>query len=201
MHNCVWSAVFAIGAVVVLPSCLEVASEPEAHDTVDTADEESCLQCHHQEGFETVDCLECHQAQSPSHVAHLETSMLSQAIECADCHPLPVTLLGDSHLDAEVDVHFLHPLATADGLEPTWDGTQCNDLYCHGANLDGGTFVPPVWDGSFPADPCAACHGNPPSSSPHSPSWTVCTGCHAAAYEDGELNPAVHIDGVLEQDK
>jgi predicted CxxxxCH...CXXCH cytochrome family protein len=104
-----------------------------------------------------------------------------------------------------VNVQFAG-LAIARGATPTWNGSACNGVACHGANLADTPAVVPVWtDGSGAAAVCGACHGIPPSQ--HTPS-TDCSrsDCHGSEIAETALGVpsiapaglALHIDGIIE---
>jgi predicted CxxxxCH...CXXCH cytochrome family protein len=71
---------------------------------------------------------------------------------------------------------------------PTWDGTTCTNVYCHGAALHaaGGAATAPRWDAPATPGECTSCHGNPPPDHAR----TDCASCHSPT--------APHIDGVVQ---
>jgi predicted CxxxxCH...CXXCH cytochrome family protein len=62
---------------------------------------------------------------------------------------------------------------------PSWDGTRCSNVYCHGTTS-------PRWDDPTPPGGCDRCHGNPPASHARND----CATCHPA--------DAPHIDGIVQ---
>jgi len=129
-----------------------------------------------------------------AHQKHLVAGVLSKAVLCSECHPVPTVA---NHADAKVDVVF-GPLARSGGAAPAWNGAAltCAASYCHGAGLGGGTLKNPVWnrvDGAQAA--CGTCHGIPPPA-PHIQS-AACGGCHTG-YTDKVVNVATHIDGTVQ---
>lgn len=139
-----------------------------------------------------------------AHQEHLmAASGISAAVDCEQCHEVPAVVSAAGHLDGDgtAEVTF-GPLARTDGLlpAPEWDaGTEtCDNTYCHGATLTGGTNKTPQWtkvDGS--QDACGTCHGFPPPA-PHSGS-TACDGCHAETVSGGQIaHPDKHIDGTVQ---
>jgi predicted CxxxxCH...CXXCH cytochrome family protein len=82
-----------------------------------------------------------------------------------------------------------------------WNGASCSNSYCHGDAGTGGAHTSPVWttvDGT--QSQCSSCHGLPPPP-PH-PDNAACEQCHGAVVGAGNtiVNPAQHIDGVLQVD-
>jgi predicted CxxxxCH...CXXCH cytochrome family protein len=110
-----------------------------------------------------------------AHPAH-KNPTLTVSIDCSNCHVVPAAIMDPTHLDGVVHVTF-SSLALARNAIPTWDGTKCSSVACHGAQLPDPT-APPVWnDTSGAAAACGACHGIPPSQ--HTSS-AACDrgGCH-----------------------
>jgi predicted CxxxxCH...CXXCH cytochrome family protein len=118
---------------------------------------------------------------------------------------VPSSIFSPGHLNGVVNVRFAG-LATARGAMPAWNGSACNGVACHGANLSNPPAVVPVWtDILGAAAKCGACHGIPPSD--HTPA-TDCdrSDCHGG--EVGETSTgvpfiataglALHIDGIVE---
>jgi predicted CxxxxCH...CXXCH cytochrome family protein len=143
----------------------------------------------------------------PSTAAHPfhENPTISLAVACASCHVVPSSILSPGHLGVRVNIQF-SGLAAARGATPTWNGTACNGVACHGANL-AGTPVVPVWtDTSGAAAACGACHGIPPTSG-HTPA-TDCgrADCHGSEIAETAMGVpfvttaglALHIDGIIE---
>jgi predicted CxxxxCH...CXXCH cytochrome family protein len=156
-------------------------------------------------------CGACHGTGSspwPStgaHPAH-EKPTITLPIACTSCHIVPSSIFAPGHLNGVVDIRFAG-LATARGSVPTWNGTACNGVACHGANLAETPAVVPVWTSTTgAAAECGACHGIPPDED-HTPS-TDCnrSDCHGS--EIGETAAglpfittaglALHIDGIIE---
>lgn len=150
-------------------------------------------------------CEKCHAVEdlSSSHSTHLNAKTYGQSMECGDCHVVPADWFVTGHLDGKVGVSFNElDLAMANGSTSVWDGKSCNDNYCHGATLSGGTLISPAWDGSQTPNgmQCGMCHGYPPEDHP---ATGKCSSCHFSAYETGEdgvkrLNTAKHINGDVD---
>jgi predicted CxxxxCH...CXXCH cytochrome family protein len=138
-----------------------------------------------------------------AHAAH-QNPTVTESLACSSCHVVPTAILDPGHLDGMVTVTF-SGLATARGAAPTWDGSRCTNVACHGANLADPAAVPVWTDGSGAQSKCGACHGVPPSQ--HTPS----TSCNRSDCHGGEviLDPngeplisasgkALHVDGIIE---
>ncbi len=154
-------------------------------------------------------CGACHgQGDSPwpatgAHPAHRSPS-LTVPLDCSNCHVVPSAVLDPVHLDGTVHVTF-GALAFARGSLPTWDGTSCASVACHGANLADPVASPAWSDTSGGPSKCGACHRIPPSQ------HTAATDCERADCHGSEVSlntdgtPAIapaglslHIDGVVE---
>ena len=114
-------------------------------------------------------------------------------------------MLDPTHLDGTVHVIF-SGLALARGAQPSWDGTSCVAVACHGANLADPPATPAWQDTSGAQAVCGACHGIPPAQ--HTPS-TSCdrATCHGSeVVEDATGRPlitqgpsrALHVNGVID---
>src|SRR5450432_37299 len=138
-----------------------------------------------------------------AHPAH-ETPSIAAAIACATCHVVPSTVIDPVHLDGVVHVSF-SGLALARGASPSWNGTTCSAVACHGANLPDPAATPAWNDVSGKAAACGTCHGIPPSE------HTSSTGCNRPSCHGSEvmLDPAgvpliaasgkaLHVDGLVE---
>ena len=138
-----------------------------------------------------------------AHPAH-ESPTLTVSLACSSCHVVPAAILDPGHLDGTVTVAF-SGLANARGAAPSWDGSRCTNVACHGANLADPAAVPAWTDRSGAQSKCGACHGIPPTE--HTPS-TSCnrSDCHGSEVMlDGNGDPlisasgkALHVDGIIE---
>jgi hypothetical protein len=154
-------------------------------------------------------CGACHGTGAspwPSTFAHPghQNPSISEPVACSSCHVVPATLLSPGHLDSPLNVTF-SGLATARGASPTWNGTSCQDVACHGANLADPPTVTPVWtDLSGKAAACGACHGIPPTQ------HTTATDCNRSGCHGSEITltnaglplistpgKVLHINGVI----
>jgi hypothetical protein len=154
-------------------------------------------------------CGACHgSGDSPwpttaAHPAH-RSPTLTEPIACTSCHVVPASVVDARHLDGTVHVDF-SGLATARSSLPTWDGTSCAGVACHGANLADPAAVPAWNDASGAQSKCGACHGLPPSQ--HTPSASCNRAdCHGSEVSLGATGaPSItasgrplHVDGLVE---
>jgi predicted CxxxxCH...CXXCH cytochrome family protein len=158
-------------------------------------------------------CGACHgQGDSPwpttgAHAAH-QNPKIAAPIACDACHVVPAAIAAAGHLDGKVTVTF-SGAARARASRPTWNGTSCSSVACHGAKLGSGPAPTsdPVWnDTSGSASACGACHGIPPPEQ-HTPA-TSCdrSTCHGAVVTRAtngmpQIDPSrrsFHVDGVLD---
>jgi predicted CxxxxCH...CXXCH cytochrome family protein len=153
-------------------------------------------------------CGACHGSGSspwPSTAAHPghENPTISLGVACASCHPVPASITAPEHLDGIVHVTFTG-LAIARAASPSWNGSSCTNVACHGANLADPPAVPVWTDPSEAAAKCGACHGIPPSQ--HTPSascnQSTCHGTEVALGAQGMPSITVtgltlHINGVI----
>jgi predicted CxxxxCH...CXXCH cytochrome family protein len=183
----------------------------------------SCNACHATAGFSTwvTDCTFCHGdrtsgAQSPpldvqgrtdatnvsvgAHGAHVGAT-LANPIACTACHPARSgSVLADAgHTDGDgvAEITF-GGIATTAGATPTYTrasdtSSSCAATYCHG-RFAGGANATVSWTSTEDLG-CTSCHGSPPPS-PH-PTSTACGTCHAG-YTQTTVNPATHVDGILQ---
>jgi predicted CxxxxCH...CXXCH cytochrome family protein len=138
-----------------------------------------------------------------AHHAH-ESPTLTQPVACATCHLVPTDVLDPVHLDGTVHVVF-GGLATARAAAPTWDGTRCTDVACHGANLADPAASPAWSDPSGAQAACGACHGIPPlqHTAAMSCDRSDCHGTEVTIDSTGAPHIAasgkmLHIDGIIE---
>jgi len=142
-----------------------------------------------------------------AHRSHLEqTSTWHAAVTCDSCHIVPTELDSPGHIeddDGTAELFFGLRAWTGMqelGLVPHIDESgRCQNIYCHGASLSGGSLGTPLWtqvDGS--QKECGTCHGAPPPA-PH-PASTDCGSCHPTMQPgtDQFINPAAHINGVVD---
>jgi len=176
----------------------------------------SCAQCH--QGWRTS-CTFCHgdratgQAAPPralgggtattqrgvgAHGAHLTAGPLSAAVACDACHVVPTDVLSPGHLDGGATLVTFSGVARGGGAQPTFDSTAvtCQNTYCHGATLQGGTHTTPVWTSVGTGEAvCGSCHSLPPGA-PHA-ARTDCGTCHEG-YTASSVRAATHVDGKVD---
>jgi predicted CxxxxCH...CXXCH cytochrome family protein len=214
-----WSAMLDPTDPGACGACHDGTPVRPAGVTVALADAPSCTSCHSQPGG-VLACSTCHgsgtRAYPPrdpcffpgdvagAHAAHLESSDTTLAAPCATCHAVPTDVLDPAHLFGAVRVVF-SGLATARAALPTWDGSTCANVACHGANLADPAAVPAWTDTSTAQARCGACHGIPPSEHTTAASCDR-SDCHGAeitldatgAPHIAVAGKALHIDGVIE---
>ncbi|MCE7891293.1 MAG: CxxxxCH/CxxCH domain-containing protein [Sorangiineae bacterium PRO1] len=130
---------------------------------------------------------------------------------CEQCHLVPTAFGDPGHMDTALPAEVLWDstdLARADQANPSWGGTTCTGVYCHGSTLMGtGANKTPTWttlDGSQKA--CGtACHTLPPGGT--HPTSTACPTCHGAViatFTGGGTpsatwtDPNKHVNGIVE---
>lgn len=120
-------------------------------------------------------------------------------VACANCHVVPLSTWAAGHIDADGRAEVVFSgLATAGGAQPAWNGTTCENVYCHGATLKGGTHTTPVWkDTSGAAGRCGACHG---LADPDGDTAADCAACHPGTVAgDGTILPyGDHLNGIVD---
>ncbi len=129
-----------------------------------------------------------------AHQVHVTGGELANGMNCGVCHIEPQTVNEPGHIDSDrpADVRF-DGLALWKGAEPTWDGTTCENAYCHGSSAPRWTAVG-VGEAS-----CGTCHGLPPDTPTH-PNVSACDLCHGEVV-DGEgkiADKSLHINGHVE---
>ncbi|MCC6747239.1 MAG: CxxxxCH/CxxCH domain-containing protein [Deltaproteobacteria bacterium] len=135
-----------------------------------------------------------------AHAQHLSTSTWHRQVECLDCHLVPKTEKAPGHVDSPLPAEVIFSaLVRTGGSNPVWNGTTCAGSYCHGATLNGGTAVAPVWtkvDGTQAK--CDSCHGMPPGGT-HPPGKN-CSTCHGQVVDANQkiIAPNLHINGHVE---
>jgi predicted CxxxxCH...CXXCH cytochrome family protein len=136
-----------------------------------------------------------------AHQAHvLGVSRLRGPMACAECHLEPTSIDSPGHVDTPLPAEVFPGggafggLASARGAIPSWNREtgRCADVYCHGGgalNADGSAGVnrTPQWTRVRQGEAaCGSCHGIPPTSGIHDPSWTLgtCSGCHSNTVDE-----------------
>ena len=154
----------------------------------------SCWDCH----FDgPTACTTCHGPNAPSaptsgaHAIHT----VNESYACGECHVAPATW-DPTHIPPAGDpvpvVFGAKANLTIDPADrkgpPTWTGTTCENVYCHGDALHdaGGVAPEPSWTDPTPPGQCNRCHGAPPPDHQRSD----CATCHPPN--------APHIDGIVQ---
>lgn len=149
----------------------------------------SCISCHEQG---PTACETCHRAdqESAPHAAHRGAQLA-----CGECHRVPERWDDAGHIvddGAPAEVTFgarasITPVGIDRAGPPTWDGTTCTNVYCHGAVMPagGGTNTRPSWNAPA-VGACGSCHAAPPPSHARAD----CSTCHPSG--------APHVDGSLQ---
>ncbi|MBN2009530.1 CxxxxCH/CxxCH domain-containing protein [candidate division KSB1 bacterium] len=137
-----------------------------------------------------------------AHSAHVEGSLWANAMDCSECHLKPADASAPGHIDGSrpADITW-GDLAKNDGQSPAWNGTVCNNVYCHGTSLDGGANTAPSWTDTTPIA-CNSCHGSPPASGAHTIHLDrydlECNVCHNGYEKDTSVNLTNHINGTVD---
>jgi len=142
-----------------------------------------------------------HETSVGAHQSHLRPSDWRAPVDCVDCHTVPTTFTDVGHIDSDLPAELTWgPRAVLDGAMPDWNGTSCENTYCHGATLDAsGDHTTPTWT-NVGADEaaCGTCHGAPPQTATH-PQRSDCATCHPTMDAAGAFTaPERHVDGVLD---
>ncbi|HEY1959360.1 MAG TPA: CxxxxCH/CxxCH domain-containing protein [Polyangiaceae bacterium] len=136
-----------------------------------------------------------------THQAHANPS-IAAPVACGDCHVVPSSIFAPGHLDAPLSIRFSgHALDR--GAVPTFDGTTCRNVACHGANLADPPASPAWSDTSGAQIACSSCHPAPPSE------HTTSTDCNRSICHGAEVSPppnlgitpsgrSLHVNGVID---
>src|SRR5512137_1517274 len=125
-----------------------------------------------------------------AHLLHLQDGALRPAIACTECHVVPTST---NHSNGTAEVSF-GALARTGGTNPSWSGTTCSNVYCHGSFTGGNPSYAPNWT-SPAATTCGTCHALPPAA-PH-PQNNDCSTCHTG-YTISSVNPSLHLNGTVD---
>jgi len=135
-----------------------------------------------------------------AHTVHLAGDLTWRApIECTACHSVPADALSAGHVDGGSAELTFGDAATAGGAEPSFDGSGCSSVHCHGSAALGGAEPEPEWhkvDGTQAV--CGDCHALPPPP-PH-PEDDQCSMCHETVIgADLSWNdPSLHVNGNID---
>ncbi len=159
-----------------------------------------------------------------AHAAHLtKTDFRSAPIACAECHAVPASgttahATGAGTGGARATLTW-GSLATGTPssvpVTPSFTGSttasggttagSCASTWCHG-NIPNGNNVTMSWTGAASTASCGSCHGLPPAGThPVLATGRLCSDCHAGttgavggAPGTFAVNPATHLDGIIE---
>ncbi|NOY60248.1 MAG: CxxxxCH/CxxCH domain-containing protein [Calditrichaeota bacterium] len=134
-----------------------------------------------------------------AHSQHVSSSQFNRAFDCDQCHKKPQKFNDKGHIDSELPAEIVWgELSKTDGLSPTWDGTTCSNVYCHGASLTDGTNSNPNWTQTTSLS-CNSCHGLPPETGAHEKHVADlhldCNICHDGYAKNSSVNEQLHING------
>ncbi|MBD3290514.1 CxxxxCH/CxxCH domain-containing protein, partial [candidate division KSB1 bacterium] len=138
-----------------------------------------------------------------AHTAHLESLDLSDnPIACNTCHKVPKDLEAEGHIDGDNSAELIwSEFVGTDNLNPAYSDSSCQNTYCHGASLTGGSNTAPIWTQTEPLA-CNSCHGQPPESGAHEAHLgrgdVDCNTCHEGYLKNSEVNKSAHINGSRE---
>jgi len=146
-----------------------------------------------------------------AHGSHLTgTTWRATPIACSECHAVPAT--GDvTHANGNPLVAF-GALASAawagqPAITPVWNGAggaatlTCASTYCHG-NFKNGANATLTWAAPS-AVACGTCHAVSAVNGPGGTHPTLTTGqncgtCHGGAYTNTNVDPVLHLNGLLD---
>lgn len=137
-----------------------------------------------------------------AHTLHLQGgSRLSKPLACEECHLVPATVGAAGHIDDAWPAEVVWgPLASANGAEGVWNGTDltCSGSYCHGGAFPRAEPRPaPVWNviSTGGQERCTYCHDHAPPTPPHTnlPPSPDCAACHPSS--GAIVDPATHLNG------
>lgn len=131
-----------------------------------------------------------------AHTAHVSESDWARAYDCNECHIKPANVGDAGHIDNRRPAEIVWgDLSRTGNLTPNWDGTKCENVYCHGGSLKDGSVKNPQWTRTE-ALPCNACHGLPPDTGAHDEHDQLdCKICHEGYSKNATVAKAIHIDG------
>ncbi len=142
-----------------------------------------------------------------AHSSHIDGNVLSDGVECNDCHEVPVAVLEAGHIDADSIAEL--SFNGISGFQSDWDrvSESCSDTYCHGNFNGGNSSNSPSWTGLNQAE-CGSCHND--GSQPDELKWKhkyhitdlnfECVDCHANVVDldNNIIGFDLHINGVAD---
>jgi len=132
-----------------------------------------------------------------AHQVHLAGGSYSVGFPCRTCHVVPDSLYAAGHIDSteHAEVTF-GGLAVQDGATPEWNGSSCQNVYCHGNFEFGQRQNAPVWTQvNGTQAQCGSCHALPPTGG--HPASEVCQLCHSTIVGSDQqiIDKAGHVNG------
>jgi predicted CxxxxCH...CXXCH cytochrome family protein len=139
-----------------------------------------------------------------AHTAHVEGKLISDGIDCAECHVVPADISAPGHLDGDQVAEVI--FGALGGNQSVWDrdNATCSMVYCHG-NFSGGNNHTPTWTAANQAE-CGSCHdvGSAPAllGGRHERHLELigidCVDCHAATVNASRQVTGldVHVNGI-----
>ncbi len=135
-------------------------------------------------------------------------------VTCDTCHVVPNRVDAVGHIDSTLPAEVTFkgraildelPAATTSPNGDSKSVLKCENVYCHGASLDGGTATEPEWNAaeSSKFGACGACHGIPVtklrSGAGHTSSKN-CSVCHDEVVGAGNaiIDSSKHVDGIVQ---
>jgi predicted CxxxxCH...CXXCH cytochrome family protein len=135
-----------------------------------------------------------------AHSVHVSDSQWGKAYDCTECHIKPVNASDPGHIDNSRPAEIVWGEFSKTGnLTPNWDGSKCENVYCHGGSLQDGSVQNPQWTRTESLT-CDACHGIPPKNGAHEEcveeSGFDCFVCHDGySKESNKVNKEFHLNG------
>ncbi len=146
-----------------------------------------------------------------AHAKHLTgTTWRSTPIACGECHAA-VGPNDATHANGTPAVAFGALASTAwagqPAITPVWNGAggaatlTCSSTYCHGAFKNGQNGTPTWAAPSVVA--CGSCHlvstvNGPGGTHPNLSAGQTCGSCHGGSYTNSLVDPALHMNGVVD---
>lgn len=178
---------------------------------VDVAAPPGCTGCHGSENAAPPADLEGIAATSSpgvgAHQTHVLGTASSRAVDCGDCHRVPVALTSQGHVDTALPAEVVFSgVAAAYGGAPSYAAGTCQQSSCHGGvfpkgHASGGTNLSPQWtvvNGTQAT--CGSCHAlPPPAPHPKAELNPTCSACHENIASDNAtfVRPDLHVDGIV----
>lgn len=92
-----------------------------------------------------------------AHTAHLEGNLISDGIECEECHVVPATVLQVGHLGDNQIAEITFGTLAGGSSSYNQSNATCSQTYCHGNFFGGNSSNVAIWNESNQAE-CGSCH-------------------------------------------